>query len=188
MNGLIRVLVAMLGGLCVLLVALTVAASPATGAEPAISANAPSLGLQNAVVIPIWPFPAARIPQNVPTIGCTAHPTAGYGFKIVFRWIAFPAFWHWDRVKELRGYQLFVQHQGEPYPALNVTLTGTRSTSYTWVACQAFVIDSNLDNWNWNVRAVDMDGHVVASSQSSFRFLPCRLDARSGEPCYSSPN
>ena len=187
MKRVVKVLAGLLGGSCVLLVALTVAVGSAAGAQSAVRVDAQPSGPQSVFVIPFWPLPIARIPQNVSTLGCTAHPTRGYGFGVVFKWMPIP-FWRVHLATGIRGYQLRVQHQDAPIPALNVTLTGASSTSYTWVSCNAFVIDSNLDNWHWSVRAVDLEGHVLVASQSSFRFLPCRLDARSNQPCYSNPS
>lgn len=186
MKRVVKVLVGLLGVSCALL-ALTVAVGSAAGAQSAVSVDARPFGSQSVFVIPFWPLPKARIPQNVSTLGCAAHPTAGSGFGIVFRWMPIPS-WRPDRAIGIRGYRLRVQHQDAPNPALDVTLAGASSTSYRWVSCNSFVIDSNLDDWIWSVTAVDSEGHVVASSHSSFLFLPCRLDAQPGQPCYSNPS
>lgn len=70
------------------------------------------------------------------------------------------------------SYELVVQHNGS-FPALDVVVT---QANYTWLACNAFVIDSNITNWQWLVRARSKGGHILAvSAPGNFSFTTCRL-------------
>jgi hypothetical protein len=81
------------------------------------------------------------------------------------------------------GYQLVVRHIDALNPALDVRVA---TPSFTWTACNAFVTDPNLDNWHWQVTALDMANGVIAvSEQRAIRFLPCRL--ADGKTACSAP-
>lgn len=118
----------------------------------------------------IMPIGGTEIRQNDPTISCPAHYDRGYGFQLRFAWTAHPS---------AVRYRLFAMHRGAVYPILNLTVAGTE---YTDRRCNSFVIDRNLDNWEWLVEALDGVGNLIESSAvGQFRFAPCRL--ANGRPC-----
>jgi hypothetical protein len=76
-------------------------------------------------------------------------------------------------VEGVSGYQLVVRHIDALHPALDVRLA---TPGFTWTGCNNFVIDRNLDNWHWQVTALDGANQVLAvSEQRTISFLPCRL-------------
>jgi hypothetical protein len=133
-------------------------------------------GIEKVKITLVSPGRDAVIAQNVSTIGCTPNPTTGYGNKIEFAWKA-------NHDKEIAGYELLAQHRGSPVPIVSVTLNGADSTSFAYRSCHGFVIDSNLNNWEWSVRAIDDQGQKGAWTTGNFRFAPCRLE--NGNACYA---
>ena len=118
------------------------------------------------------PAAGATIVQNDPSTGCAPNATYGYGHVVHFEWTA-------RAVKGLGEYRLVVQHVGSLNPALDVRVA---TPSFTWGSCGSFVADPNLDNWHWQVTALDKANQVIAvSEQRAIRFLPCRL--ADGTPC-----
>ena len=112
------------------------------------------------------PAAGATIVQNDPSTGCAPNATYGYGHVVHFEWTA-------RAVKGLGEYRLVVQHVGSLNPALDVRVA---TPSFTWGSCGSFVADPNLDNWHWQVTALDKANQVIAvSEQRAIRFLPCRL-------------
>jgi Tol biopolymer transport system component len=118
----------------------------------------------------------ATIVQNDPSTGCSPKATWGYGHVVHFAWTA-------PLLEGLSGYQLVVRHVGALNPAVDVRVA---TPSFTWSACNAFVADPNLDNWHWQVTALDEANRVIAvSEQRAVRFLPCRL--ADGKTACSAP-
>ncbi len=111
------------------------------------------------------PRAGAAIAQNASSTGCEPQPGRGYGFTVRFRWAV-------PDPSGVGRYRLVVQRAGF-HPALDVTTAAPR---YTWTSCNAFVADSNLAGWHWQVVALDDRGQEIASSEwRPIRFLPCRL-------------
>jgi hypothetical protein len=133
-------------------------------------------GIEKVKVTLVSPGRDAVIAQNVSTIGCTPNATTGYGFSIKFAWKT-------NHDKVIAGYELLAQHQGSPIPIVSVTLNGADATSFTYRSCNAFVMDSNLNSWEWSVRAVDDQGQKGAWTAGNFSFARCRL--ANGTQCYA---
>ena len=56
--------------------------------------------------------------------------------------------------------------------------------SFNYLA-RAFVIDSNLSGWHWQVTTFDVHGKLLETSElRSFSFTPCRV---TGQACFSGP-
>lgn len=122
------------------------------------------------------PPAGAPIVQNDPSTGCSPNAAWGYGHVVKFAWTA-------PLLEGVSGYQLVVRHIDALNPALDVRVA---TPSFTWTACNAFVTDPNLDNWHWQVTALDMANGVIAvSEQRAIRFLPCRL--ADGKTACSAP-
>jgi hypothetical protein len=119
------------------------------------------------------PPAGARIAQNDPSTGCPPNATRGYGHVVHFAWIA-------PSIDGLSGYRLVVRKTDAIYPALDVRVA---TPSFTWTGCNSFVADHNLDNWHWQVTALDKANQVIGvSEQRAITFLPCRL-ADGTTPC-----
>ena len=120
------------------------------------------------------PINNAAVVQNNPSIGCSLNPDRGYGFEIAF---------DWTDVAAAVEYDLFATHRGAPLPLVD---TQVSDSDHTDTRCGSFVIDSNLDDWDWRVRARDAQGNTGNWSQTAtFRFEPCRLAG--GASCGSAP-
>ena len=135
-------------------------------------------------VLLLSPEPAGRFVQNDPTIGCPAHSARGYGFRVSF---------DWEDVDDATGYDLTFWQKDAIYAAITTRVT---ESEFAQINCTAFVIDRNLDNWMWTVRAfasvsVETDSGLVtrdtilSSEERVFGFHPCRLG--DGRPCYAPP-
>ena len=119
------------------------------------------------------PPAGAKIVQDDPSTGCPPNATRGYGQVVHFAWTGLS-------LEGLSGYRLVVRHIDAIYPALDVPVA---TPSFAWTACNAFVADPNLDNWHWQVTALDKADRVIAvSEQRAISFLPCRL-ADGTTPC-----
>ena len=127
--------------------------------------------------IPIAPIDGALVSQNDSTIGCEHHPQRGYGFQIQFAWSPVAG----DTVA---GYQVFAKKQTAEYPIIDEwTVT---EPSLTYSSCNSFVIDRNLDGWEWKVRvATDTGGFGPWSPTAQFAFAPCRHG--DGTACWAPP-
>jgi hypothetical protein len=125
----------------------------------------------------VSPVGNAAIPQNQPEIGCTYHPDAGYGHQIAFRWL--PS----ESSRGIAGYEVVAKHVSAARPVVDTFFPSPGgSTTLTWTSCRSFVTDSNLDGWEWRVRARDTAGSVSDwSDPGTFRFEPCRIGLR--QPC-----
>jgi len=125
----------------------------------------------------IRPEAGARIAQNDATLGCSAHPYRGYGFRWDFVWSAV------ESAAPVYEYSLFVQHKGSVYPAVSALVS---DTAWSVADCNAFVIDRNADDWYWLVQAWDSVGTLVAASDTGwFGFQSCLL--ANGQHCYAPP-
>ena len=114
----------------------------------------------------VYPVNGVRIVQNDSTIGCAAHEYRGYGFEIRFDWTDAAA------ASGVSRYYLWVKHRGSQYPSVSRYVTGSE---FTDLNCNGFVIDRNLDRWEWKVSALDAAGNVIAESEvADFGFAPCR--------------
>ena len=119
------------------------------------------------------PVAGATVVQNDPSTGCPPNATRGYGLAVTFAWNPLP-------VEGVSGYRLVVRRIGALYPALDMRV---EAPGWTWMDCNGFIADHNLDDWYWQVTALDGANQVLAvSEQRAFSFLPCRLsDGRT--PC-----
>jgi alpha-tubulin suppressor-like RCC1 family protein len=113
------------------------------------------------------PAAGATIDQNDPSTGCSlTNANWGHGFAVSFEWTAPAGAGPGD-------YELVVQRVGSLNPALDVHVA---TPSFTWTACDSFVVDGNLDSWHWQVTALNNAQQVIAvSEQRAIRFLPCRV-------------
>jgi hypothetical protein len=118
--------------------------------------------------VPLTPPTNATIPQNDQATGCTVQfPTVGYGHRIDFSWTAAQSSAGVDR------YEVHSSKVGAPIPIVD---TAVRGTSYSYVSCDSYVADINVDNWEWKVRAVDAGGAVGPwSAAVPFHFGVCRV-------------
>lgn len=110
--------------------------------------------------------------QNDPTIGCPADPHRGYGFVLVLDWADI------EDGSSVAGYDLLVRNRGAEYALIDREV---EASTYTFLACNGFVIDLNLHGWEWKVRVRHTDGTTGPWSVREFSFEPCRLD--DGTPC-----
>ena len=125
---------------------------------------------------PRSPSKGDRIKQNNAITGCPFHPQRGHGFAIRFSWEPAPS----DR--PIERYEL--QWRRGEFTGFE-PVVATTDKFYDFVACQAFVIDANLEGWFWRVRAVDVDGKIGHwSPLTEFAFAPCRLAG--GGPCFAT--
>ena len=115
--------------------------------------------------------------QNSPASGCSlltgADATRGRGFVIQFHWTA-PSSAH-----GVAGYEIYVTRVGAPIPLVD---TFVATTDFTETQCNAFVIDPDLQGWQWRLRSKDEQGQFADwTPWASFEFSPCRLS--DGTPC-----
>ena len=124
---------------------------------------------------PITPEDDTLIPQNDATIDCPPDSASGFGFQIRFSWTpsSSPA-------GEVR-YRLRVKNKGAPRPLLDTTV---EDPEFTLRACNEVVTTENLEDWEWQVLAVDtLDNFSDPSGIGSFEFEECLLDDT--VPCLS---
>lgn len=142
----------------------------------AVAALASMILIGNAAAVTLnKPVANAVIEQNDPTINCPSNPTHGYGFEIKFRWSATTA-------SNFNHYHLLVQRGTAP-PIMD---DDGHNHRFNYLACGAFVIDSNLSGWHWQVTAFDVNGNLLETSElRSFSFAPCRVSG--GQACFSGP-
>lgn len=122
----------------------------------------------------VSPVNAVAVAQNRPDIGCPFHPGYGHGYQIAFEWL--PA----QSTHAVRGYDILVRNVEALNPLLE-TFHGSPagSTRRVHTSCGSYVADSNLQGWEWRVRAHDVTGNVGEWSElGTFRFEPCRVDGR----------
>ena len=69
-------------------------------------------------------------------------------------------------------------HRGAQYPLVDWEVG---ESELTYQGC-GFVIDRNLKDWEWKVRARSLtDSYSSWTEAGTFKFLPCRLE--DGSPC-----
>jgi len=141
----------------------------------AVAALALTILIGNAAAVTLRkPAANAVITQNDPTIGCLPNATFGAGFKLRFGWSPTTA-------SNFSHYRLVVQHGSSP-PTIDEDLHQHR---FKELDCAAFVIDSNLSGWHWQVTTFDAAGNLLETSElRPFSFAPCRIN---GQPCFSGP-
>ena len=121
---------------------------------------------------PLEPIDGQLIPQNNPATQCPAHPYRGQGMRFLFDWT--------DSLSpvEIAGYELYAHHVGATYPIESRFVT---ESEFEKISC-SFVIDRNLLDWEWKVRARDIYGRYGPWSEiGEFGFEPCRL--ANGQAC-----
>ena len=143
---------------------------PTTPATPAPSPTPPAPPSRPVLLLP---EADAVIPQNDPATGCAAVSGVGTGLRVAFDWADV------DAPAGLAHYEIHAQHEGSTFPIVDTT---TRASQHVHVACGSYVVDSNLDNWVWRVRAVDLRGQASEWAERRFSYAPCRIGRR---PCGS---
>lgn len=117
------------------------------------------------------------IEQNNPDIGCPFLENFGFGSQIFFDWTDS------ESPNGIAGYEIFVIGGNAVFPIVDTFVT---ESEFTRTSCNSFVIDSNLENWTWNVTAVDNEGNMSEVSETGvFRFEECRLEG--DVPCNAQP-
>jgi hypothetical protein len=113
--------------------------------------------------VAISPNNNTTITQNNPASGC-ANTSVGFGYVIQFVWMP-------PTVSNgVVAYEVFAHKSDAPIPILDTTATGT---SYTFTACEAYVVQRNLQGWQWRVRAQDAQGRFTDwSPWATFQFGP----------------
>ena len=126
---------------------------------------------------PVAPIGDATVLQNDLSLGCPPHRDRGAGFGIRFEWTE-PA-----AAAGVSGYDVVAERRGATAPIVE------RATTTPWLhvkQCNVFIIDANLDGWQWRVRARDRRGRAGEwSPLATFRFAPCRF--ADGRPCNARP-
>ncbi|HZT28326.1 MAG TPA: hypothetical protein VFA33_00475 [Bryobacteraceae bacterium] len=123
------------------------------------------------------PVNNAVVQQNDPATGCSANPAKGYGWGILFDWT--------DSTSSngIQRYEIYVIHSGAPGPGIDTFVT---KSEFSQVSCNSFVIDQNLQGWQWRVRAQDTRGNYSDwTPWGAFQYAPCRL--KDGTACYAPP-
>jgi hypothetical protein len=130
----------------------------------------PTEGLNPPILLS--PVNNAVIQQNDPASGCSLLPgsgaSRGRGFSIVFNWSDV------ESPGGIMGYRIYASRVGS-VPILNNVFV--ESSEFTYVACNAFVADSLLTNWEWRVQTVGAQEQMSPFSPlAQFQFEPCLLD------------
>lgn len=112
------------------------------------------------------PAQDAVLRQNDPSTGCPANSSRGYGTRLDLDWTAAS---HPSGVE----YEVRVQKIGARLALID---TVTSATDLTRISCGAYIIDTNLRDWQWQVRAHTGDGQTGAWAIGHFHYEPCRLD------------
>jgi len=109
---------------------------------------------------------STAIEQNDPSSGCPDAGNRGQGFVIRFDWTDSEA------SEEIAGYQLWVMHRGSQFPLVDWEVG---ESEMIYLGC-GFVVDRNLKDWEWKVRARSLtDTYSAWSPVGTFEFQPCRL-------------
>lgn len=165
---------------------ITLAANAATGPRTVLVTNPDSQQASGTftvntpvslVSVPtlLMPINNAVVKQSDPASGCSANPTRGYGWRILFDWTDSTS------PNGIQGYQLYVIDSGAAIPGIDTYVAKSESNE---IACNSFVIDQNLQGWQWRVRAQDNRGNYSDwTPWSTFQYAPCRL--ANGTACYA---
>jgi hypothetical protein len=120
------------------------------------------------------PAPDAVIVQNDADAGCAPHPIMGFGHRVDFEWAA---------VDRAVRYEIVFEREHSTAPVFHAVVDGTRAT---FTSCHTYVIDINLDRWQWRVRGLDAQGRGGPwSAPGPLRFGPCRQP--DGRQCGGDP-
>lgn len=123
------------------------------------------------------PAHTAQIDQNDPAIGCPAHPTRGYGFRLDFDWT--------DATSDegIAGYKLVVKGRLATRPLIDQFVT---ESAYSFLACNAFIDNMNASTgFNWSVQARDRKGNLgPINDEGFFVFNLCILN--DGSLCHAN--
>ena len=154
---------------------VVVAAVVVTACSPEAQAG-PRVHILSGELKLLTPAKNAVLPQNQSDIGCPAHATRGYGFRLHF---------DWEDVEGADHYTVYLKHTGSQYAAVD-RAAGESEFAQTW--CNGFVADFNLDNWTWRVAAFAPGDSTTPpdtlwSEERQYRFEPCRL--ADSLPCYA---
>src|SRR5215210_1633473 len=93
----------------------------------------------------------AGIRQNNSNIGCSAHPTRGYGLTITFDWTDATS------PNGIVGYFIFVKNVNAVFPIVDAFVP---TSKHIFISCNSFVAVPNLTGWQWRVRAQDRLGNL----------------------------
>jgi len=139
----------------------------------------PTIEIETDITTPILiePIDNQAIKQNNPDIGCPFSENFGFGHEIFFDWTDS------ESPNGIVGYEIFAIGGNAIFPIIHTFAT---ESEFTDTSCNSFVIDANLENWTWNVTAVDNQGNKSEVSETKvFRFEECRLEG--GVPCNAQP-
>jgi hypothetical protein len=121
----------------------------------------------------VSPVEGATIPQNDSSGRCPPHPVNGAGIRLSLQWAPPPG--------GASGYLVTVERAG-----MSPLFEASAPTTAVIVSFCTYFPDSQLDGWQWTVRARDVIGNLSPQGQArGFRFAPCRLG--DGRPCGTEP-
>jgi photosystem II stability/assembly factor-like uncharacterized protein len=144
----------------------TLVAADTSQPEPVSQGPQPSAPSPFGAPALLTPSAGASVEQNNSNIGCAAHSARGFGYRITFEWTP---------VEGARAYEITVSRSGES-PLLS---TAVRAPVLNYTSCNTFIPESQLNNWQWRVRAIGANGPSAWSATSSFSFTPCRIQGTS---------
>jgi hypothetical protein len=120
----------------------------------------------------VAPAGGATVRQNQPETGCPFRPGIGYGILTTLVWA--PS----QSSRGIAGYEVYAHNVTAANPVVDQFVEGA-STTFARASCATYVVDRNLEGWQWRVRARDVDGNLSDWSEvASFRYEPCRVDGR----------
>ena len=124
----------------------------------------------------LTPVGFSSTPQNNAGSDCPPDPYRGFGYKIAFDWTDSTS------VSEIRGYWFRLQAAEDPNPLHQEFVP---ASAFTYVRCNAYLPDDQLEGWYWRVLAEDKVGNRSEWSEwGTLSFGPCRID---GVPCGEPP-
>lgn len=135
-------------------------------------------------VVLLSPVAAGRFTQNDPTLGCPTNETRGSGFRVEF---------DWEDVEGASAYDVIFWQKNAKFAAIT---SRVEASGFSQTNCNAFVIDANLNDWVWTVKATArievteagdstfvVRDTVLSSEERVFGFEPCRLE--NSRACYA---
>lgn len=114
------------------------------------------------------------IEQNNPNIGCSFNQAFGFGYRIFFDWTDS------ESPNGIWRYHLFVMNANAIFPIIDTTVF---DSEFTFISCNSFIADFNLNDWIWSVQAEDFIGILSPVAEGTFRFEPCRHTG--GASCFA---